>query len=229
MYERAQFSPDTIASVCPGVRSDAPAGGFYRQRGKRLFDILFVLAILPFLVAVVLLLALIVRCDGGPAFFLHERVGRGGKPFKCLKLRTMVVNAEARLEDYLSAHPNQRMLWQRDYKLKNDPRITVTGRVLRRLSLDELPQFFNVLLGQMSIVGPRPITLPELEFYADQRGALLSVLPGLTGPWQVGGRNKLAFVDRVRLDLGYVRQIGFWRDLKLIMATVAVAVKGTGV
>lgn len=228
MYDRAQFSSRSLVLAREVERPAVARNSVYRRFGKRGFDIAFVLAILPFLLPLIGVLALLVRRDGAPAFFLHERVGRNGEPFTCFKLRTMVADADARLQRYLEDHPEKRAIWERDFKLPDDPRVTPTGRLLRRLSLDELPQFFNVLLGQMSIVGPRPVTAPELAFYGDQREAVLSVRPGITGPWQVGGRNDLAYIDRVQLDLGYVHRFGFAGDLRLICATVVVALRGTG-
>lgn len=202
--------------------------GFYRSIGKRAFDVAFVLAFAPVLLPVIGLLALLVRRDGGPALYSHIRIGRNGKAFACWKIRTMVPDAEARLRDHLAANPDLKEIWERDFKLADDPRITRLGSFLRKTSLDELPQFFNVLAGERSVVGPRPITRPELRFYGKNRPELLSVRPGVTGPWQVGGRNAVHYSRRVAIDLAYVRNLSFAGDLRLILATLAVVICRNG-
>jgi lipopolysaccharide/colanic/teichoic acid biosynthesis glycosyltransferase len=206
-------------------RSQSP----YRRFGKRLFDVLFVVASSPIVLPVTFILAVIVRLDGGPALFAHRRVGKDGSEFKCYKIRTMVPDAESRLIDHLDRHPEAREAWERDFKLADDPRITPLGRILRKTSLDELPQFLNVLRGDMSVVGPRPVTTDELPRYGDGISLLLSVRPGVTGPWQVQGRNETLYNERVGLDLAYCRNHAFGTDLRLIVGTVWVVIKRTGV
>ena len=161
------------------------------------------------------------RVDGAPILFGHYRVGRGGRLFRCLKFRTMVRDAAPRLAALLAADPQARAQWARDQKLDNDPRITPVGQLLRRTSLDELPQLFNVLRGEMVLVGPRPITVPELTRYGVHRWHYLNAAPGMTGLWQVSGRNDLDYAQRVSLDRHYVehRHLGLdlwilWRDRK---------------
>lgn len=207
------------------VRSRA---GLYRAGGKRAFDIALCLFLIPAVLPVVLVLALIVRRDGGPAFFAQERIGRGGRPFRCRKLRSMVVDAEDRLAAHLANTPGAAAEWARDRKLAHDPRITRTGAFLRRASLDELPQLWNVLRGDMSLVGPRPVVRAELEKYGPFRQAYLDLRPGLTGPWQVSGRNALSYGARVRLDAGYHAGLSFRGDVALILRTGVAVIDRTG-
>lgn len=168
------------------------------------------------------------RRDGAPIFFAHYRVGRGGKLFRCLKFRTMYREAEQMLSDLLRDCPEAREEWQRDQKLSNDPRITPVGHFLRRTSLDELPQLFNVLRGEMVLVGPRPITVAELTRYGRVRWHYLSVRPGITGLWQVSGRNDTSYDERVALDRSYVEQRTMWLDLRILFRTVGVVLSRDG-
>lgn len=200
----------------------------YRTKAKQAIDVLTAVVALPFLAPFILFFALLVRRDGGPAFFGHRRIGRNGRPFMCWKLRTMVPDAEAVLQTHLAAHPELAAQWYRDYKLKNDPRITRIGQFLRRTSLDELPQIWNVLRGEMSFVGPRPVTEPELEKYAGYQWAYLRLRPGITGAWQVSERNDVTYAERVGLDVAYASSITFWRDLRILVATVSVVLARTG-
>lgn len=160
------------------------------------------------------------RADGGPAIFCQTRCSAHGQTFNCLKFRTMVVDAETRLEEYLKANPEAAAEWARDHKLRNDPRITRLGKFLRRTSLDELPQLWNVLRGQMSIVGPRPIVAAEISKYGDDFIFYSATRPGLTGSWQVNGRNDTTYDERVQMDVDYVRSWSLWLDIKIIAATV---------
>jgi lipopolysaccharide/colanic/teichoic acid biosynthesis glycosyltransferase len=167
-----------------------------------------------------LVVALMVRADGGPAFFAHPRVGRLGRVFGCLKFRSMVVDSQARLDALLAADPAARAEWEATRKLKNDPRITRIGRFLRATSLDELPQLINVLKGEMSIVGPRPVTAAELErHYGAAAAHYLSVRPGITGLWQVSGRSETTYDQRVALDVAYVSQPSLATDLRILVKT----------
>ncbi|QQA42709.1 sugar transferase [Pelagovum pacificum] len=204
-----------------------PAGSVYRRVGKRCLDLVLVALSAPLSVPLILLLAAIVRLDGGPGFYRHRRVGRNGREFACCKIRTMVPNADAVLRRHLE-DPALAEEWARSRKLRVDPRITRIGYWLRRSSLDELPQLFNVLRGDMSLVGPRPVVHEELARYGAARGAYLSVVPGLTGLWQVSGRNDLSYRDRIALDRLYAERLSFALDLRLIFRTVHAVVSGSG-
>jgi undecaprenyl-phosphate galactose phosphotransferase len=198
------------------------------RRVKRAFDLV---ACSLLLIAVAPLFALIswrIARTGAPVFFGHDRIGRGGKPFRCLKFRTMVPHADRVLRDYLDEHPELREEWQRDHKLKDDPRITPIGAWLRRTSLDELPQLLNILRGHMSLVGPRPVVEEELERYGDNVVYYLESTPGLTGLWQVSGRNDLDYRRRVHLDSWYVKNWSLWCDLIILFKTPRAVVRGHG-
>ena len=195
---------------------------------KRLIDIIGSLALLVLFSPLFLIVALMVSLDGGPVFYRHKRIGRDGKPFGCLKFRTMILGAEACLNEYLSYHPEQRREWEQDQKLAFDPRVTAIGNVLRRLSLDELPQLVNVLVGEMSLVGPRPVTEGELKHYAAAASAYLAVRPGLTGPWQVSGRNDVSYATRVAMDEAYVRNFSLWNDIVILLRTPGVVLSKKG-
>jgi exopolysaccharide production protein ExoY len=168
------------------------------------------------------------RKDGRPILFGHYRVGRNGQLFRCFKFRTMVRDAQAVLERLLRDDPVARAQWEREQKLDDDPRVTPIGHLLRRTSLDELPQLFNVLRGEMALVGPRPITVPELERYGVARWHYLNVMPGMTGLWQVSGRNDVSYEERVQLDRSYVEQRGLWADMGILLRTVKVVLARDG-
>ncbi|TWT73749.1 UDP-glucose:undecaprenyl-phosphate glucose-1-phosphate transferase [Posidoniimonas polymericola] len=188
---------------------------------KRLMDLTVSVSALLALFPVLLAIALAVKLTSrGPIFFGHTRLGLDGRGFKAWKFRTMVVDADKTLEKHLQAHPELRAEWEKDHKLKWDPRITTVGRVFRKLSLDELPQLWNVLCGEMSLVGPRPIVTKEVEKYGDCWGLYTSVKPGITGLWQVSGRNNTTYDERVQLDEYYVRNWSPWLDLYLMIRTV---------
>ena len=190
---------------------------------KRGGDIVFSLLVLSLGSPLFLLLAVLVKLSSrGSVFSRQRRIGRGYKGFGCLKFRTMRRDADRVLASMLEADPKLRAEFERDHKLKRDPRITPLGKFLRRSSLDELPQFINVLRGEMSVVGPRPIVWDELRRYGRNMDEVLSVRPGLTGLWQVSGRNNLTYRTRVRLDLTYVRQRSFWLDLGIVLRTIGV-------
>lgn len=193
---------------------------------KRLFDLLFSLFVLIITFPLLLCISVIIWATNrgcGPIFYQHERVGRGGKLFYCIKFRTMFEDADKRLEALLVSDANMRAEWKQYKKLKNDPRITSIGRFLRRTSLDELPQFFNVLKGDLSVVGPRPVMLEEIkEYYGDYAKDVLSIRPGITGVWQVSDRCGLSYAKRVILDMCYVRHLSFFWDIKLIFKTIPV-------
>ena len=195
-------------------------------RVKRLLDIALVSLTAPVVVLVVALLALVVALEGGNPFYFQQRVGRGGRIFRMWKLRSMVVDADARFEDYLTANPEARREWDVNQKLAHDPRITKVGRILRKTSLDELPQLWNVLLGDMSLVGPRPMMPSQQALYPGQ--AYYRLLPGITGPWQVSKRNQSTFADRANYDQDYENTLSFATDINLLFKTVRVVLHGTG-
>ena len=213
-----------VTVVEPQARPSAPA--FYRNRFKRVFDTIVILLSLPFVLPVILLLAMLAMFDGGPPFYRQLRVGRGGRLYTMWKLRTMVVDADTKLEAHLDATPSARSEWDTTQKLKADPRITRIGRFLRKSSLDELPQLWNVLRGDMSLVGPRPMMPEQTSLYSGE--AYYSLRPGITGSWQVSERNDSSFADRVHHDTRYDRMLSLSTDLRLLIATVRVVVRGTG-
>lgn len=195
---------------------------------KRSMDVILAFLIVLALAPALLLIAFMVRRDGGPAFFAHARIGRNGKPFKCLKFRTMVMDADKILERVLAEDAEARDEWERDFKLRNDPRITCLGRFLRTTSLDELPQLFNVLRGEMSLVGPRPIVQDEVCRYGAAFHDYARCRPGITGAWQVSGRNDVSYTARVKLDQDYAQFWSVGTDIAVLWKTVFVVVKRRG-
>ncbi len=191
-------------------------------------DLLIASAMLVILAPVMLTLALLVRLDGGPSLFGHERIGVGGRPFKCLKFRTMVVDGETALREALERDPALAAEWAETRKLTNDPRVTRIGRILRATSLDELPQLFNVLRLEMSLVGPRPIVRQEVERYAEDISYYYGARPGLTGLWQVSGRSDTSYEKRVALDSSYVRNRMIWHELAILLKTIPVVLGRQG-
>ncbi|WP_414041341.1 undecaprenyl-phosphate galactose phosphotransferase WbaP [Acidithiobacillus sp. M4-SHS-6] len=196
---------------------------------KRIFD-LFSATIITILASPLLLvLAWKIKSeDGGKVFFIQERIGHNGKPFPCFKFRSMVHDAEDRLKEYLKNNPTIAAEYARNFKLRNDPRVTRVGRFLRRTSLDELPQLFNVLLGQMSLVGPRPLLAREIERYGEGIHLYIQVRPGITGLWQVSGRSETTFTDRADLDAWYVKNWTLWYDIVILLRTVKVVLARDG-
>lgn len=228
---------DLSVSTAPGVAGHLPSAKIAHLRlplisdGQRVraLDILLSLAAL-WLIAPLLLVvaALIYLSDGGAPIFRHARVGKDGRIFGCLKFRSMICNADAALEDLLKSNPNARESWERDHKLHRDPRVTRLGRFLRKSSLDELPQLLNVLQGDMSIVGPRPIVAGEIERYGGYFQHYCAVRPGITGLWQVSGRNDMSYRRRVACDVLYARNKSLRTDLKIIVATLPAVTSGRG-
>jgi undecaprenyl-phosphate galactose phosphotransferase len=221
LHDGERLEPsDFAASRARGMNASA----------KRGFDIAAALAILLFVSPVMLGIWLIVRLDGGPGLYGHPRIGRGNREFRCLKFRTMVTNSDAVLQALLASDARARAEWQRSRKLVNDPRVTRIGRVLRATSLDEVPQLFNVLRGDMSLVGPRPVVRAEIDqfYHGADRTAYLSVRPGLTGLWQISGRSDASYDQRVRLDREYVSTASFRRDVTILWRTVAVVLRRRG-
>ncbi len=196
---------------------------------KRAMDITFCLVLAPVLGLAVAILGLLVRLDStGSVFYGHKRLGFRSKMFQAWKFRSMVQDADQKLEDYLNQHPELRIEWQRDQKLRNDPRITRVGGFLRKTSLDELPQLWNVLRGEMSLVGPRPIVKEEIQRYGPLFDLYTRVRPGLTGLWQVSGRNDTTYAERVAMDAYYVRNWSPWLDLYILARTVWVVLFAKG-
>jgi Undecaprenyl-phosphate galactose phosphotransferase WbaP len=195
---------------------------------KRIFDTVMAVMLLILISPFMLIIAYLIRRDGGPAWFAHPRIGQNGAVFNCLKFRTMVVDAEMQLERLLQRRPDLRRQWESDRKLKQDPRISPIGRLLRRTSLDELPQLINVIKGQMSLVGPRPVVRTELKKYGAEVVYYLMVRPGITGLWQVSGRNDVDYETRVYLDTWYVKNWALLSDLKILLQTVGVVFRREG-
>lgn len=212
----------------PAPSRDPRSVVIYNRYGKRVLDICFAIILLPVLAPLIVLLMGLVKLDGGPGHFRHRRVGRDGKPFECLKIRTMATNADAKLASHLSTHPDAAREWKLTFKLASDPRITKIGKFLRRTGIDELPQIWNVLRGEMSFVGPRPVTEPELAMYGRHKSAYFSVRPGVTGMWQIYGRRSGCYDNRVQLDRGYLEMISLKSDIALIGQTALSVVRMTG-
>ena len=200
--------------------------GLYRRAFKRVFDVSAILMAAPVVVPVVFALAVLVARDGGKPFYSQMRVGKDGKRFRMWKLRSMVCDADDRMEDYLAAHPEARLEWDQTQKLKDDPRITRVGKIIRQSSLDELPQLWNVLKGEMSLVGPRPIMVSQQVIYPGVAYYLLR--PGCTGYWQTAGRNRTTFEARAEYDTAYEENLSLSTDMKILFGTIGVMVKGTG-
>ena len=198
------------------------------SKGKRCIDVSVSLIGIVALSPLLLLLFVILRLDGGPTVFSHTRVGRNGAHFKCYKFRTMHTDAEQRLADLLSRSDAAALEWETHFKLKEDPRITPLGNMLRKSSLDELPQLINVLKGDMSLVGPRPVVEEELKLYGEFAADYLIARPGITGLWQVSGRNDLDYNERVTLDATYVRQWSHALDFRILLKTVWVVLTHRG-
>ncbi|WP_146592062.1 sugar transferase [Puniceibacterium confluentis] len=224
MYRNAT-APAGLRVSAPS-RTTQPPFRPYRDGGKRLMDLVLITISAPLVLMVVGCLALIVALNGGQPFYSQQRVGRNGRHYRMWKLRSMVVDADARLEQFLASDPAARAEWDRTQKLKADPRITAFGRILRASSLDELPQLWNVFLGDMSLVGPRPMLPSQTNMYPGS--AYYRMRPGLTGTWQVSVRNDSDFADRSRCDTLYDNRLSLPEDLRLLAATVRVVAKATG-
>lgn len=209
--------------VCPEVFPHV-----FRDMVKRGFDVVVGSLLIVLLLPLFAVLTLIVKRDGGPAFYGHTRVGRNGQKFRCLKFRSMVVNSDEVLKDLLARDPAARAEWEREFKLKHDVRVTPIGHFLRRSSLDELPQLWNVVRGEMSLVGPRPIIDKELERYGSNSKYYLMATPGITGLWQVSGRCETDYATRVLLDVNYVTNWSLHRDIGILFKTFFVVIRGNG-
>ncbi len=197
----------------------------YGRTLKRVGDVIFSLLVLTLGSPIFILIGILVKLSSpGSIFYIQKRIGRNYREFGCIKFRTMYKNADDLLPNLLEKYPLMRKEFEKDFKLRKDPRITKLGRFLRRSSLDELPQFFNVLKGEMSVVGPRPIVSNEINKYSLFMEEVISVRPGLTGLWQVSGRNNLSYKKRVELDLAYARNRNFLLDLEIIILTLGVLI-----
>lgn len=223
--------PVNVVSDARALRDAASRDGtatLYRRFGKRTLDLALVVLLAPVLIPLIAALLFAVRRDGGPGLFGHMRIGQDGKMFRCWKIRTMVTDSQARLADHLHDNPEAAAEWARDHKLSNDPRVTGIGRLLRKTSLDELPQLWNVFKGEMTFVGPRPIVLDEMAKYGPYQAAYLAMKPGVTGMWQVSGRNDVTYDERVQMDVDYFDNISFALDMTLIAKTGLAVVNRTG-
>lgn len=202
----------------------------YHRWGKRALDIVVVILIAPFALLVVLAAWLLTILDGGKGFFSQPRIGMDGRVFRCKKIRTMVPDADVVLDNLINSDAGLAKEWRVNQKLKNDPRVTRLGRVLRQTSIDELPQLWNVLIGEMSLIGPRPFTPRQKELYdaPESKRAYYRMRPGITGLWQVDCRNSSEFRDRVTFDESYAKNLTLWLDLKIAVRTIAVIFAATG-
>jgi len=214
-----------LAAANLRVRPMAPQG-FYRRYIKRALDVTAIVLAAPFVVPLVATLAFAVSRDGSKPFYSQQRVGRHGRAFRMWKLRSMVPDADERMEQYLAANPAARAEWDETQKLKNDPRVTPFGRFLRKSSLDELPQLWNVFTGDMSLVGPRPMMLNQQALYPGM--AYYALRPGITGYWQTAGRNRTTFEARADYDAEYEAGLSLVTDLNILVRTVGVVMNGTG-
>ena len=198
----------------------------YYHTAKRIVDVIFAsIGLVAAAIPMALIAALIRLESPGPAIFIHERIGKNGKPLPLLKFRTMYADAEKRIAEF---SPAQLAEWKKNFKLDNDPRVTRIGKFLRRSSMDELPQLVNILKGELSLVGPRPVVTEELLKYGANRDKFLSVTPGLTGYWQAYARSTCTYEQRMEMELYYVENASFWWDIKIIFATVGAVLRGFG-
>ncbi len=218
---------DAVQALDFSSQMNRKSKGIYARYVKRCLDIVLVTLAAPVVLLLVGVFALMIRRDGGPAFYWQERVGLDGKHFKCWKLRSMVVDADAKLAEYLDANPDAKVEWTVNQKLREDPRITPMGHFIRKTSIDELPQFLCIFLGDMSLVGPRPFMPEQKELYKDS--AYYELRPGVTGYWQVSDRNETTFAERARFDNSYARDVSLWTDIKVLFQTVGAVVRATGV
>ena len=196
-----------------------------RDNTKRAFDIVFSLAVSIVCAPLCLAIAIAIACtSSGSIFYIQERVGKNHKRFGCIKFRTMVPDADRLLDEMIAQSEDLRQEFSENFKLKEDPRITKIGKFLRITNLDEFPQFINVLKGEMSVVGPRPLVPEEIERYGLAIDRVLTIRPGVTGLWQVSGRNDIPYAQRVRIDVNYVKRRNFWLDLRIVIKTIHLTV-----
>lgn len=200
--------------------------GFYYHLGKRVLDITIVIAGVIFFLPFFLVIAAIVKMDGGPIFYFQDRIGKSGKVFRFWKFRSMMQGADEYLASYLASNPEAASEWHISQKLRHDPRVTRFGRLVRKFSLDELPQLWNVLIGDMSLVGPRPMMPNQRSLYPGNHYEIMR--PGITGLWQVSERNQVSFASRAHYDTNYAKNVCLWNDIKILLRTVKVVTNGTG-
>ncbi len=205
---------------------DARPFGLYRNIFKRVVDLTVVLLLAIPAMIIVGIIAIIIALSGANPFYSQERIGKNGRIFRMWKLRSMVPNAKERLREYLAQNPEARAEWDKTQKLKNDPRITKIGHIIRKTSLDELPQLLNVYIGDMSLVGPRPMMREQRALYPGQ--AYYKLSPGITGFWQVSERNETSFAERAYYDTSYLQQLSLTTDLRVLLQTITVVLRGTG-
>lgn len=206
--------------------ADRPEHGFYNGFGKPVFDGVLIIASLPIVLPLIFIAACLVALDGKTPFYWQKRLGKDGREFSILKLRTMMPDADEALESYLRVNSEARLEWEHKQKLLQDPRVTWIGRILRKTSLDELPQLWNVLKGDMSLVGPRPMMVEQRDLYPSQ--IYYRMRPGITGLWQVSDRNDTSFADRASYDIEYYRNLSLRQDVSLLIRTFTVVLRGTG-
>ena len=209
-----------------GPRADSFKPQLYRNAGKRVLDVILCILGAPFALLLIGVMALLVARDGGAPFYNQDRVGRGGRIYRMWKLRTMVPDADAKLKAHLAENTAARTEWDRDQKLKSDPRVTRLGALLRRASMDELPQLWNVFKGDMSLVGPRPMMPEQKTLYPGSE--YYTLRPGITGSWQISDRNESNFAERAIFDTSYSRNVSLGEDIRILVATVRVVLKATG-
>lgn len=224
-YVKSLDSETAAAFGLPEVRPVSPKG-FYARYAKRAFDIIAVTLAAPVVLTVLLIVGLLIKRDGGPVFYAQKRIGRDGRLFTCWKLRSMVVDADAKLAEYLANNPAANAEWTVSQKLRNDPRITRVGNFIRKSSIDELPQLWCVFKGEMSLVGPRPFMPDQKSLYKGNAYYLLR--PGITGFWQVSDRNQTSFASRAVFDNRYAAELSLGTDLKILARTIGVVMRATG-
>jgi exopolysaccharide production protein ExoY len=225
--------PNAAAASHPGrsaVSQPRQTQTLYARFGKRAFDVVLALMMLPTIILVLLVVLPFVVSDRGAFFYSHPRVGRGGKLFGCIKIRTMRTDSAQQLANLLATDPEAAREWAANQKLQRDPRITRIGRILRKTSLDELPQLWNVIRGDMSLVGPRPVTSEELDRYGGARDLYLAVNPGITGLWQIAPmRYDMSYAERVEVDAAYAQSVSFMGDMRILYGTLLWALRPNGV
>lgn len=209
----------TIAAGCNAKKKAYVAA-------KRIMDVLVAVIALIFMLVPMAVIIMLIKIESpGPAIYVHNRIGKDGKPLRLLKFRSMQMNADEVIDSFT---PQQKAEWNANFKLENDPRITRIGSYLRKSSMDELPQLINILRGELSVVGPRPIVTQELERYGENKSKFLSVMPGLTGYWQAYARSTCTYEQRMEMELFYVENANFWWDIKIMFATVGTVLRGKG-
>lgn len=225
-YPEFLSSSTSSAGETAFTRRKPARNGLYRRFAKRVMDTVLVVASAPVVLPVVGVMALAVAVDGANPFYTQQRIGKGGRSFRIWKLRTMVPNADKRLAEMLAADPEAKAEWDATQKLRNDPRVTRVGSFLRRSSMDELPQLWNVLRGDMSLVGPRPMMPEQRRMYPGT--SYYAMRPGITGLWQTEGRNDTTFAARADYDARYDQEVSLGKDLRILARTVGVVLRGTG-